>query len=301
MNEYHKTVLLDKAVEGLAINPQKEQIFVDLTYGGGGHSKLILEQMSKNSKLFAFDQDIDALKNKIEDERLILLETNFRFFDKFLRLFDIFQVDGIIADLGVSSFQIDEPQRGFSYMGNAPLDMRMNRRQQFKATDILNKYSAKELQRIFSKYGELRNAGLLARRIVKCRETRPLEYAADLVACIDDLLKGNKYKILSRLFQAIRIEVNDELGALKDMLTAAAKVLKPGGRLSVISFHSLEDRLVKNMIKRGNPEGRIIKDEYGNIQKVFKEVVKGVIVPGKEEIEQNIRARSAKLRIAEKL
>ncbi len=301
MNKYHKSVLLEESIEGLAIDSNKEQIFVDLTFGGGGHSRYILEKMGKNSKLFAFDQDIDAIGNKIEDERLTLIETNFRYFGKFLRLFDILEVDGILADLGVSSFQFDEGSRGFSYRVNEKLDMRMNRNQSLSALEVINEYSENNLVHIFSKYGEIRNSKQLANKIVQCRRRFAIEYSEDLIKCIEGIMRGNKFQYLSQLFQAIRIEVNDEINALSEMLKASVKVLKKGGRLSIISFHSLEDRLVKNMIKRGNPEGIIIKDEYGNIQKPFKEIVKGIIKPSKEEIEANIRSRSAKLRIAEKI
>jgi len=301
MNEYHRSVLLKESVEGLAIDGDKKQIFVDLTFGGGGHSGYILEKMSKNSKLFAFDQDIDAFGNKIEDERLTLIETNFRYFDKFIRLFEIYEVDGILADLGVSSFQFDEGSRGFSYKTNEKLDMRMNRNQSFSAIEVVNEYSEKDLVNIFSKYGEIRNSKQLANKIVQCRQRFAIEYSDDLIRCIEEIMRGNKFQYLSQLFQAIRIEVNDEMNALAEMLRASGKVLKKGGRLSIISFHSLEDRLVKNMIKKGNPEGKVVKDDFGNIQKPFKEVVKGIISPSEDEIESNVRARSAKLRIAEKL
>lgn len=300
MNEYHKSVLLEESVEGLAIESNKKQIFVDLTYGGGGHSGYILKKMGKNSKLYAFDQDIDAIENKIEDERLTLIETNFRYFNKFLRLFDIIEVDGILADLGVSSFQFDEGSRGFSYRTNEKLDMRMNRNQDFSALEVVNEYSEKDLVNIFSKYGEIRNSKQLANKIVQCRRRFAIEYSDDLIKCIEGVIRGNKFQYLSQLFQAIRIEVNDEINALSEMLKATEKVLKKGGRLSIISFHSLEDRLVKNLIKKGNPEGVVIKDEFGNIQKPFKEVVKGIISPSEDEIKSNIRARSAKLRIGEK-
>lgn len=301
MNEYHKSVLLEESVEGLAIDSDKKQIFVDLTFGGGGHSRYILEKMGKNSKLFAFDQDIDAIGNKIEDERLILIETNFRYFNKFLRLFDIFEVDGILADLGVSSFQFDERSRGFSYKTNEKLDMRMNRNQEFSAIEVINEYSEKDLVNIFSKYGEIRNSKQLANKIVQCRQRFAIEYSDDLIKCIEGIIRGNKFQYLSQLFQAIRIEVNDEINALSEMLKATEKVLKKGGRLSIISFHSLEDRLAKNMIKKGNPDGIVIKDEFGNIEKPYKEVVKGIISPAEDEVKTNVRARSAKLRIAEKL
>lgn len=301
MIEYHKSVLLEESIEGLAIDNNKKQIFVDLTFGGGGHSRLILEKMNKNSKLYAFDQDMEAIENKIEDERLILIETNFRYFKKFLRLFGLKEVDGILADLGVSSHQFDDGSRGFSYRSDERLDMRMNRKQKLDAIEVLNKYSESELVKVFSKYGEIRNSKQLANKIIKCRQRFAIEYTGDLMNCIEEVIKGNKLRYLSQLFQAIRIEVNDEINALSEMLIAAKEVLKLKGRLSVISFHSLEDRLVKNIIKRGNPEGVIIKDAYGNIDRPFKEVIKGIVSPKKEEIMNNSRSRSAKLRIAEKI
>lgn len=300
MIEYHNPVLLEKSVEGLAINRNKVQVFIDLTYGGGGHSRLILEKMNQNSTLYAFDQDIEAIENKIEDERLILIETNFRYFDKFLRLFKTFKVDGILADLGVSSHQFDDGSRGFSYRADERLDMRMNRRQKFDAVAVINKYSESELVYVFSKYGEIRNSKQLANKIITCRQRFAIETTGDLIECIKGVIRGNKIKYLSQLFQAIRIEVNDEMNALSEMLIASKKILNTNGRLSIISYHSLEDRLVKNIIKRGNPEGKIVKDSYGNIDRPFKEVIKGIIIPENDEIALNPRARSAKLRIAMK-
>lgn len=301
MIEYHNPVLLEESIEGLAIDSNKKQIFVDLTYGGGGHSRLILERMGKNSKLYAFDQDLEAIENKIKDERLILLETNFRYFNKFLRLFDIFEVDGVLADLGVSSHQFDDGKRGFSYRVNERLDMRMNQRQKKDAVKVLNEYSEAELMMVFSKFGEIRNSRQLARKIVECRQKSTIESTGELMNCIDGVIRGNKIKYLSQLFQAIRIEVNDEMLVLTEMLNNVKTTLKSGGRLVAMSYHSLEDRLVKNLIKRGNAEGVIIKDEYGHFDRPFKEVVKGIITAKKDETESNPRARSAKLRIAEKI
>jgi len=300
MNEYHNPVLLEESIEGLAIDNRKKQIFIDLTFGGGGHSRLILEKMNKNSRLYAFDQDVKAIDNKIKDERLILLETNFRYFKKFLRLFDIFEVDGILADLGVSSHQFDDGKRGFSYRANERLDMRMNRKQKKDAIEVLNEYDENELIQIFSRYGEIRNSRQLAKKIVQCRSKFAIEQTGELIDCIGGVIRGNKMKYLSQLFQAIRIEVNDEMGALNEMLYSVKDTLKEGGRFVAMSYHSLEDRPVKNLIKRGNPEGVINKNEYGHIDRPFKEVVKGIITAEKDEIESNPRARSAKLRIAEK-
>lgn len=301
MNEYHKPVLLEESIEGLNIDDKKSQVFVDLTYGGGGHSSLILERMSKNSRLFAFDQDVEAIENEIKDERLILLETNFRYFNKFLRLFEVSGVDGILADLGVSSHQFDDGKRGFSYRADEKLDMRMNQKQKKDAIVVLNEYSENELVKVFSKYGEIRNSKQLARKIAQYRQRFVIESTGNLMECIEDVIRGNKIKYLSQLFQAIRIEVNDEIGVLTEMLNNTKMALKSGGRLVAMSYHSLEDRLVKNLIKRGNAEGIIHKNEFGHIDRPFKEVYKGIITAERDEIESNPRARSAKLRIAEKI
>ncbi len=301
MNEYHKPVLLEESIEGLNIDSHKKQIFVDLTFGGGGHSSFMLQKINKNSRLFAFDQDIEAIENSIKDERLILLESNFRYFDKFLKLFDINRVDGILADLGVSSHQFDDGKRGFSYRTDEKLDMRMNQKQRVDAILVLNEYSENDLVKIFSKYGEIRNSKQLAKKIVQCRQRFAINTTGTLINCIEAVIRGNKIKYLSQLFQSIRIEVNDEMGALSEMLNNTRKVLKEKGRLVMMSYHSLEDRLVKNLIKRGNAEGIIVKDEFGHIDRPFKEVIKGVITANKDEIVSNPRARSAKLRIAEKI
>jgi len=301
MNEYHKPVLLEESIEGLKIDSQKKQIFIDLTFGGGGHSRLILKKMNKDSKLFAFDQDIEAIENSIKDERLILLEANFRYFNKFLKLFEITEVDGILADLGVSSHQFDDGKRGFSYRADEKLDMRMNQKQKVDAISVLNEYRESDLVKVFSKYGEIRNSKQLANKIVQCRQRFVIDTTGGLIDCVESVIRGNKIKYLSQLFQAVRIEVNDEMGALNDMLNNSKDVLTKGGRLVMISYHSLEDRLVKNLIKKGNAEGVIVKNEYGHIDRPFKEVIKGVIISKKDEIEGNPRARSAKLRIAERI
>jgi 16S rRNA (cytosine1402-N4)-methyltransferase len=301
MNDYHVPVLLKQSVEGLAIDKSKKQIFVDLTYGGGSHSAQILTEMSETSILFAFDQDIDALNNVIEDKRLILIESNYRYFRKFLRLYDVFEVDGILADLGVSSFQLDQKSRGFSYRDDQRLDMRMNKSQEMTAAEILNNYREDELVRVFSKYGEVRNTKQLVRKILNDRQRLVFSGAGGFIESIQGLIMGNRMKYLSQVFQALRIEVNDEISALSEMLEETRKVLKSGGRLSVISYHSLEDRLVKNLIKKGSLEGNAEVDVFGNQGLKFREVVKGLVEPDEEELLLNPRSRSAKLRIAEKL
>jgi 16S rRNA (cytosine1402-N4)-methyltransferase len=301
MNEYHVPVLLEKSVEGLAINKERQQVFVDLTYGGGGHSERILELMGEESILYSFDQDLDAVVNKIEDKRLILIETNFRYFRKFLRLYDIFKVDGILADLGVSSYQLDEKTRGFSYRVDQELDMRMNRDQEISAADVLNGYSEEELIRVFSDYGEIRNSRQLAKKIINDRQRLVFSRSDGFIQSIQSVIMGNRIKYLSQVFQALRIEVNDEMNALSEMLAETSKALDQGGRLSVISYHSLEDRLVKNLIKKGSPGGQTDYDNYGKSSSGFKEIVKGIVVPDENEMVLNPRSRSAKLRIAEKL
>ena len=302
MNEYHVPVLLESSVAGLAIEKSKRQIFVDLTFGGGGHAAYILKKMGRESVLYAFDQDFDAAVNEIDDERLILIETNFRYFRKFLRLFDISQVDGILADLGVSSYQLDEKSRGFSYRSDQILDMRMSIDQEMTAADVLNNYSEDELVRIFSGYGEIRNSKQLARKIVFDRQRIVFSRSEGFVQCIQGVIMGNRIKYLSQVFQALRIEVNDEMNALADMLSETVEILKPGGRLVIISYHSLEDRMVKNLIKKGLPDGKKTGgDIYGNSLIPFKEVVKGIVIPTEGELISNPRSRSAKLRIAEKL
>jgi 16S rRNA (cytosine1402-N4)-methyltransferase len=257
--------------------------------------------MSETSILFAFDQDIDALNNVIEDKRLILIESNYRYFRKFLRLYDVFEVDGILADLGVSSFQLDQKSRGFSYRDDQRLDMRMNKSQEMTAAEILNNYREDELVRVFSKYGEVRNTKQLVRKILNDRQRLVFSGAGGFIESIQGLIMGNRMKYLSQVFQALRIEVNDEIRALSEMLEETRKVLKSGGRLSVISYHSLEDRLVKNLIKKGSLEGNAEVDVFGNQGLKFREVVKGLVEPDEEELLLNPRSRSAKLRIAEKL
>jgi 16S rRNA (cytosine1402-N4)-methyltransferase len=292
---YHVPVLAKESIEALAI--EKEGVYVDATYGGGGHSRLILNELGKKGRLFAFDQDDDALRNLIDDERFVFNHHNFRYLKQFLRLHSANKVDGILADLGVSSHQLDEPERGFSYRFDAELDMRMNRQDSRKASDILNTCSAEELQRIFSEYGEVRNSRSLAQKIVQEREKKPILSIGDFLSIIEPLIRGFRGRYLSQVFQALRIEVNDEMGALEIFLDTAMDMLKPGGRLVVISYHSIEDRLVKNFIKTGNAAGEIQQDFYGNIERPFTPYNKGVITPTEEEVNMNTRARSAKMRV----
>ncbi|MEZ4907752.1 MAG: 16S rRNA (cytosine(1402)-N(4))-methyltransferase RsmH [Saprospiraceae bacterium] len=301
MSDYHIPVMLDESVGGLGIDSAKKQVFVDLTYGGGSHTKRILELVGTKSKVYSFDQDDDAFENELPDSRLELVCSNYRYFHKFLRVYGDDQVDGVLADLGVSSYQFDQEGRGFSYRSDQSLDMRMNQNQAFTAEDVLRSYDEGQLVQIFSSYGEIRNSKQLARQIIECRQKRSLRSSYDLMSCIDAVVLGNKMKYYAQVFQALRIEVNDEVESLKEMLDNVWGVLKVGGFLSVISYHSLEDRLVKNLMKTGNSNGEISRDVYGNFEKKFEEVVKGVILPGADEVRRNSRARSAKLRIARKI
>ena len=296
---YHESVLLNESVDGLNIQPNG--IYVDATFGGGGHSRTILEKL-KNGKLFAFDQDADVILNKIEDQRFVLIDQNFRFMKQFLRLKGVRKVDGILADLGVSSYQFDTAKRGFSIRKDGPLDMRMNHSQSLTAKAVINDYDLNDLVRIFKNYGELRNAYSIAQQIVKARQSSEIETTEQLKAVVDYLIPSHKRnKILAQLFQAIRIEVNDELKALKELLEQSVELLKEGGRISVISYHSLEDRLVKNIIRSGNFDGHIEKDFFGNKKVVLKALNKKPIVASPEEILKNPRSRSAKLRISQKI
>jgi 16S rRNA (cytosine1402-N4)-methyltransferase len=296
---YHIPVLLSQSVEGLAIRP--DGVYVDVTYGGGGHSRKILESLT-TGRLIAFDQDVDANQNVIADERLIFVQHNFRFLQNFLRYYGFDQVDGILADLGVSSHDFDVAERGFSFRFDGKLDMRMNQQGSITAEQIVNEYEEADLLRIFRTYGELDNAKKTASVIVEARKKSKIRTTFQLCQVIEPLVPqriANKY--LAKVFQALRIEVNQELDVLRAFLEDAEKVLKPGGRLVVISYHSLEDRLVKNFIQSGDFSGEAEKDFYGNIQLKFKPIGKKFIIPSEEEIEVNPRARSAKLRIAEKV
>lgn len=291
---YHNPVLLQQSVDDLVTNP--DGIYVDCTFGGGGHSREILQRLSDKGKLYSFDQDLDALKNNIEDGRFTLINQNFRFLENSLLMYGISSVDGILADLGVSSHQFDEADRGFSTRSNAPLDMRMNVMQGLDAKRVINDYEEEELADIFYHYGELREARKLAREIVHQRKTKKINTTEDLKKLFSYIPPHKQNKFFAQVFQAIRIEVNQELEVLKEMLLQAYKILKPGGRLVVISYHSLEDRLVKRFLKNGMFEGEPERDIYGNYQKTFELVKSKATVPDDKEIEENSRARSAKMR-----
>ena len=299
MSDYHVSVLLEECINNLKIRPKG--IYVDVTFGAGGHSRLILDKLDAKGRLFAFDQDTDALNNAPADDRFTLINANFRYMRKYLKLEGVQQVDGILADLGVSSHQLDVPDRGFSYRFDAPLDMRMNGDSEFSAFDILNTYEEGQLVNVLSKYGEVRNAKTLAKAIVDQRKRSAIRTTGDLNNILDSNLIGLRMKYLSQVYQAIRIEVNDEIGALQDMLEDGLKLLNKGGRFAVITFHSIEDRMVKNFFKTGNVDGEVVKDDFGNIYRPFVLVDKKVVTAGHEEQKRNIRSRSAKLRVAEKL
>jgi len=294
---YHTPVLLQESIEGLDIKP--DGTYVDVTMGGGGHTREILRHLGENGKLFCFDQDEDAIKNVPDDERCIFCRSNFRYLSNWLHYHGAQQVDGVLADLGVSSHHLDDAERGFSFRQDGPLDMRMNQHSARSAATVINTYSEEQLTDIFRLYGELKNSRQLARTLVKAREAQPLQSIGELLKVITPCMpREREKKELAKVFQALRIEVNDEMGALRDMLMATIKALKTGGRLSVITYHSLEDRLVKNVMKTGNMEGKQQKDFYGNVLSPFTLVNNKVIVPTDEEIAANPRARSAKLRVA---
>lgn len=296
---YHNPVLLQESVDGLNIKPNG--IYVDVTFGGGGHSKEILSRLGDNGKLFAFDQDKDALQNTIDDNRFVLINENFRHVKRFLRLHGIKKVDGILGDFGVSSHQFDIAERGFSTRFEADLDMRMNQQSTISAFEIVNEYSQKELQQLFAVYGELRSAAGIARVLVEKRKETPIKTSEQLKQALGRFLpKHKEHKILAQVYQAIRIEVNKEMDALKELLEQTVDLLNTGGRLSFISYHSLEDRLVKRFVRNGLFEGEPEKDMFGNVDVPLKKIGK-LIVPDEKEITNNNRARSAKLRIAEKL
>ncbi|MBF6608924.1 MAG: 16S rRNA (cytosine(1402)-N(4))-methyltransferase RsmH [Flavobacterium sp.] len=297
--EYHNPVLLHETVDGLNIQPGG--IYVDVTFGGGGHSREILKRLGPDGKLFAFDQDHDALANAIADDRFVLINENFRFIKRFLRFHNVRAVDGILADLGVSSHQFDVAERGFSTRFDAGLDMRMNQKDTLDAYKVVNEYDEANLRRVFLDYGELKNAPAIARVILEARAQQPIKNTEQLKTVLSRFLPAHKSnKILAQMYQAIRIEVNQEMDALKEFLEQSLEILKPGGRLSVISYHSLEDRLVKRYIKNGMFEGEPERDFFGNFSVPFKTIGK-LIVPDEAEIKMNNRARSAKLRIAEKV
>jgi 16S rRNA (cytosine1402-N4)-methyltransferase len=301
---YHVPVLLMESVDGLAIKP--DGVYIDTTFGGGGHSKEILNRLGKKGHLFSFDQDADAERNSINDERFTFVRSNFRYIKNWMRYYGIEQIDGLLADLGVSSHHFDDETRGFSFRYEAPLDMRMNKRAEKTAADVLNETEESLLADILYIYGELKQARRIASAIVKERAIRRIETTADLIRVTDGLLRsngvnGSEKKEMAKLFQALRIEVNHEMDALREMLNGARDLLSPGGRLSVITYHSLEDRMVKNYIKAGNAEGKVCQDFFGRIEAPFKTVNNKVITPSADEQTQNPRSRSAKLRIGEKV
>ncbi|MBK9981818.1 MAG: 16S rRNA (cytosine(1402)-N(4))-methyltransferase RsmH [Saprospiraceae bacterium] len=299
MSEYHIPVLLNESLDGLAIRP--DGIYVDVTFGGGGHSREILNRLDDKGHLFVFDQDEDAVQNLWGDDRMTLINSNFRYITRWMKYYNVdSKIDGILADLGVSSYQFDNPQRGFSYRFDEALDMRMNQKQTLTAADVLNEYDVQHLQEMFSQYGEITNAKTLAQQIVQARTGRRIETTGQLVSVAEAVLRGHKMQYLSQLFQALRIEINDEMNALKDMLKGAEEVLKPGGRLSVISYHSLEDRLVKRFFKSGNFEGEPETDFFGKRSVGWKVITKNPIEADVEEQARNPRSRSGKLRVAEK-
>lgn len=299
MTLYHLPALLTESIAGLNLRP--DGIYVDVTFGGGGHSRAILDHLT-TGRLIAFDQDRDAASNALHDVRFTLLNQNFRYLKNNLRYLGISAIDGLIADLGVSFHQFDKQERGFSFRGDAELDMRMNRQSLVKASDILRTYEEEKLADVFYRYGELTTSRRLAAAIVKFRANKPVTRVSDLMSALSGLVPPrDENKFWARLFQSLRIEVNREMEALMEMLMQALEVLKPGGRMAVITYHSLEDRLVKNYIRSGNFEGETVKDFYGNVTVPFKAVNRKVIVPAEEEIQANSRARSARLRIAEKI
>ena len=297
---YHVPVLLKESVDGLDIKP--DGVYIDVTFGGGGHSKEILTRLSKKGHLYSFDQDADAEKNIVNDGRFTFVRSNFRYIKNWMRYYGVEHIDGLLADLGVSSHHFDDESRGFSFRYDAPLDMRMNKRAGQTAADILNDYDEEQIADILYIYGELKNARKIASTIVKSRQSKRIDTTGDLLNLVTSLFaKEREKKEIATLFQALRIEVNHEMDALKEMLNGAKDLLCEGGRLSVITYHSLEDRIVKNFIKAGNAEGKVTQDFFGRIEAPFKAVNNKIIVPDESEQESNPRSRSAKLRIAEKL
>ncbi|MBN1251981.1 MAG: 16S rRNA (cytosine(1402)-N(4))-methyltransferase RsmH [Bacteroidales bacterium] len=298
MSTYHTPVLIHQSIEGLNIKP--DGTYVDVTFGGGGHSKEILKQLKKG-RLIAFDQDLDAIDNIIEDSRFLFVRSNYRFINNFLKYHKINKVDGIIADLGVSSYHFDEITRGFSFRADADIDMRMNQDAKISASYILNNYDENDLINIFRKYGEITNSPILTKKIIEYRKTNEINRINQLLKVIEYCTpKKNENKYFAKVFQALRIEVNQEIESLKELLESTLNILNEKGRLVVISYHSLEDRVVKNFIKSGNFEGTVEKDIYGNFDSPFNMINRKVIIPSDEELVLNPRSRSAKLRIAEK-
>lgn len=301
MTNYHAPVMLDECIDGLNINP--DGTYVDVTFGGGGHSRAILNQLSDKGVLLVFDQDGDALNNKIDDPRLIFCEANFEYLANFCSYYKLSEIDGLLADLGVSSHHLNDKDRGFSFrFEESDLDMRMNSSSEISAIDILNSYDQPSLAKVFRSYGELDKASPLANAIISYRSIQPIKTNADLMAAVSKFTnERSKNKMLAKIYQALRIEVNREISTLKSLLTQATDLLKPQGRLVVMSYHSLEDRIVKNLIQTGNVEGERKSDPFGRVSKSYRAINKKPIEASKEEVEQNSRARSAKLRIAEKI
>lgn len=296
---YHIPVLMKDSVDGLNIG--SAGIYVDVTFGGGGHSREILSRLDADGHLYSFDQDADAEKNIINDNRLTFVRSNFRYLKNWMRYYGVDHIDGLLADLGVSSHHFDDESRGFSFRFDAPLDMRMNKRDGTTAADVVNTYDEERLADIFYLYGELKNSRKIAAALVKARAAHKIETTQDFIGAVESLFRREREKKdMAKLFQALRIEVNNEMTALKEMLRSATELLRPGGRLSVITYHSLEDRIVKNVMKTGNPEGKMKKDFFGRIETPFTLINNKVITPDDEELANNPRSRSAKLRIAEK-
>lgn len=296
---YHIPVLMKDSVDGLNIG--SAGIYVDVTFGGGGHSREILSRLDADGHLYSFDQDADAEKNIINDNRLTFVRSNFRYLKNWMRYYGVDHIDGLLADLGVSSHHFDDESRGFSFRFDAPLDMRMNKRDGTTAADVVNTYDEERLSDIFYLYGELKNSRKIAAALVKARAAHKIETTQDFIGAVESLFRREREKKdMAKLFQALRIEVNNEMTALKEMLRSATELLRPGGRLSVITYHSLEDRIVKNVMKTGNPEGKMKQDFFGRIETPFTLINNKVITPDDEELANNPRSRSAKLRIAEK-
>lgn len=296
---YHIPVLMKDSVDGLNIG--SAGIYVDVTFGGGGHSREILSRLDADGHLYSFDQDADAERNIINDNRLTFVRSNFRYLKNWMRYYGVDHIDGLLADLGVSSHHFDDESRGFSFRFDAPLDMRMNKRDGTTAADVVNTYDEERLADIFYLYGELKNSRKIAAALVKARAAHKIETTQDFISAVESLFRREREKKdMAKLFQALRIEVNNEMTALKEMLRSATELLRPGGRLSVITYHSLEDRIVKNVMKTGNPEGKMKQDFFGRIETPFTLINNKVITPDDEELANNPRSRSAKLRIAEK-
>lgn len=298
MPGYHVPVMLNECIDGLNIQP--EGIYVDVTFGGGGHSKAILEKIN-HGKLIAFDQDIAATANLVQDDRFVFINRNFKHLKSMLRVNGISSVDGILADLGVSSFQLDTEERGFAHRMEGPLDMRMDKNASLTAEEVVNGYASSQLQRIFSEYGEVRNARTLATHLAEARFKLQIDTVGKLIQVMAPVIRGNKNRYLSQVFQALRMEVNDELAVLRDFLEQSGQVLKSGGRLVVLSYHSIEDRIVKNFFRYGNTSGETVKDFFGKEEKFFQLINKKPLEASEEEVKQNPRAHSARLRIAEKI